>query len=270
LKEAIALESSSAPRTEERPLSSTTKSMSNCFGVFHPVEHAILSDWLGVERPDFATAIDIWEEVESDDDAPRQDCIRLRPQSFGPQEEVVANAVARLVLQWTQMRLPQWVALSTKGELILGRAYEKPAPRSVRLAPQFLLEINWATGWMGMMWPEAYHVTYLPYYHRLVVTCSRDSDDGGYADNALGHFEADCPLIAGCRDIIVEKWRKAKQNEQPHWSDFLREGSVWQEDAYRWAEMVWPAEPKTVDTDHEDEPEAADVGCDLWSWLPRH
>jgi hypothetical protein len=242
--------------------------MSNHFGVFHPVEHAILSDWLGVERPDFAKAIDIWDEVESYDDPPTEDCIRLRPQSFGPEEEAVANAVARLVLQWVQTRLPQWVELSTKGELILGRAYEKAVPRSVRLMPQFLLEINWATGWMGMTWPEAYHVTYLPYYHRLVVTCSRDSDDGGYADNALGHFDAESPLMDECKHIITQKWTRAKENGQPHWSEFLREGSTGEEDAYAWAGTVWPQDPNHRDRDLDAEPDSADIGCDLWSWLP--
>ena len=107
---------------------------------FHPVEHAILSNWLGRPRPACAFAIDLRAhhedaEPEENDEAPallEGDFIRLRAPEYDAGSEIfneLDNAVARICLEAIQHRLPQWGAVKADGELILARAYDPTVGR---------------------------------------------------------------------------------------------------------------------------------------------
>ena len=81
---------------------------------YHPLEHAYLSDYLGVERPDCAKALNPHAPEERgpalDQDEFESDGIfRLRPAYDGEcNAYTVANAIARMALSERQRELPQW------------------------------------------------------------------------------------------------------------------------------------------------------------------
>ena len=88
--------------------------------LFHPVEHAILADYLNVKPPKCARGLDPYaeEELQLDDDD--SGIVRLRPDLWGDVSNfAVHNAVARLVLNSIQYRLPQWGVVNSKGEVRL-------------------------------------------------------------------------------------------------------------------------------------------------------
>ncbi|MCP3866817.1 MAG: hypothetical protein GY703_01715 [Gammaproteobacteria bacterium] len=51
--------------------------------LFHPVEHAILANYFGVEPPQCAKGIDPYAEEELQREGDKFDVMRLRPPSFG-------------------------------------------------------------------------------------------------------------------------------------------------------------------------------------------
>jgi len=102
-------------------------------GLFHPVEHAIVAEYLGVAplAPIDNTAEEDSEHISLDNDAYGE---------FG--DNAFENAVARLVLGTVQSRLPQWAAVRDDGTVLLARhTYPNPT-RKVSLAPQHLFTIN--------------------------------------------------------------------------------------------------------------------------------
>ena len=230
----------------------TTKNQQQPFdpaAIFNPLEHAFLADWLEVERPECARAINLTEDVRpygyDFDEEEGDGIIYLQQKHYGDFElqAAISNAVARLALSDIQKRLPQWSVSYRNGEIMFARGYEPPRRQKLSLLPQFLMMINWADSGPGFSWHESYHVTYLPYYNVYVVTGSVDSPEmHGYTDRALDHFRPDVPLLEGSRKIIVDDWSMQAGWGQEKWAYLFSEGMVDGEMARFWAKEVWGEE----------------------------
>ena len=136
--------------------------------LFHPVEHAILCDWFQIERPEIAKDLAI--PIHAKDDPAAQFGLLRNANRYGSDGWALANAVARLVLERIQDRLPQCALVQGDGEILLGRKVQKPQARKINVLPQFLFELNWADSGPGMSWPERYDVAFVPGYDRYVVS----------------------------------------------------------------------------------------------------
>lgn len=228
-----------------------TQTVSDDLQLFHPLEHAILCAWLRRPAPACAQDIDIYTCFDGPEDGP----ITLRSPAYGAGDELaLSNAVARLVLDGIQKRLPQW-ALVSGDTVVLGRETTPKRPRRVDLLPQLLFEINWADSGPGYSWPELYSVAYVPVYDVYVVTASNDSTDAyGYTDRALGWFEAPTPVAEGAKAIIVGNWKEVSEFLEERWQSLWETGLIDAETVYAWAEEVWPE--ASIDDDFEDEREA--------------
>lgn len=225
-----------------------TQTVSDDQPLFHPLEHAILCAWLGRPAPACAQGLDIYVLTDGPEDGP----ISLNADSSGEiSEYALSNAIARLMLEGIQRRLPQWAQV-WPDKVVLGREYSQKRVRTVDLLPQLLFEINWADSGPGYSWPELYSVTYVPVYDVYVVTASNDCTDlFGYADRALGWFDASTPVVEGARAIIVGYWKKETNVEAGRWADLWGAGLIDEETAYAWAAEVWP-EPILEDDCDED------------------
>jgi hypothetical protein len=245
-------------------MSTTTASVE---AIFHPVEHAILSDWLGRARPDCARDIDLddhWEEAtEPTDDpwAPRSahegNHGRLWESANGGCSEffnALDNAVARICLENVQGALPQWSARRLDGADVVARRYDSVLERRVKLLPRLILEINWATSGPGCSWPEAYSRTYIPYYDVCIVTASQDSPDvQGHTDEAIAWFCGKGDVAQGVEDVVKGFWTLLRDTyEQQHWEHLFYEGLVTAGQAWRWGAEVWGEEEGEDDVDGEE------------------
>jgi hypothetical protein len=205
--------------------------------LFHPVEHAIISQWLGIETPAFAKNVDI----HVDSDQLPAGVVGLEKDMYGSLSELaVSNAVARIMLSTVEHVLPQWAAF--RGDkVIFGREEFNKHNGKVNVLPQFLFEINWATSGPGFPWPVAYHVGFLPYYDVYVVTSSADSPEAfGYTDLALDHFGADEDLLEGAKRIIQADWQhQFDEWEQQHWEALWKTGLISENQVEEMAEHVW-------------------------------
>jgi hypothetical protein len=203
--------------------------------LFTPDEHAILAEWFRVKSPTVAQDIMAGEAIS-----------RL---GFDKEPNVyrrIDAAVAFIVLERAEQRLPQWSAIADN-ELLVARKYRdasKVPNRKVVLQPRHLFTINWADSGPGFSWPVAYYVTWLPYYDCHVVTASADCPDAfGYCDFALGAFSIKTPIKKGARKIICADW--SHQNtayEQPCWAYLFSTELISKQEAEAWAEQVWPSE----------------------------
>ncbi len=228
-----------------------SKARSDTETLFHPIEQAILCDWLGRERPPAARDIALEAQVDGTDDGP----ITLRRASYGDTNEfTLANAVARLVLEGIQQRLPT-SAICYPDKMVLTRDYNPKTRRKLDLLPRFLFQINWANSAPGISWPVAYYVTWLPVYDVFVVTESADSPDAlGYCDRAMGWFDAVTPLEAGAKRVIAGDWQHQYDEwDQQHWENFWDEGLISTAEAWAWAADIWGEEEDDLDNEEADE-----------------
>ena len=156
-------------------------STKNAVDLFTPEEHRILSEWLEIEPRTTSQPPSLDEALE-----------RLGFEKETADRYTNVNAaVAFIVLEAVEKRLPQWAGVSD-GELQFARDYRPkeliPARRAAML-PQYLFTLNWADSGPGFSWPGAYYTTWVPSYERFVVTYSADSPEvWGYADIAIGQF----------------------------------------------------------------------------------
>lgn len=158
-------------------------------------------------------------------------------------------AVAAIVLERIQERLPQWASFreikdgNTMKEVVtLGRnVKERGAKRKIETAPRHLLTINWANSGPGISWPEAYYVTWVPVYDVFVVTASADSPDAfGYCDFAIGHFPNTKEFVAEAGQKIKANWNWQYSNfSQERWEYLFDAGLIDVETAERLADEVW-------------------------------
>ena len=229
--------------------------------IFHPLEHAILCDWLQRERPPGISGIDIEAQLDGPDDGP----VTLKSALYGDTNEfTLANAVARLVLGAIQQRLPT-TAICYTDQIVLTRDYNPKGKRKLDLLPRFLFQINWADSGPGISWPVAYYVTWLPLYDVYIITESADSPDTfGYCDRALGWFDPDTPLEEGAQRVIAGDWQYQHDAwDQQHWEHFWEEGLISSADAWAWAAEIWEDEEDEDWEEEEDDErdEEADEVC---------
>ncbi|MCP3870585.1 MAG: hypothetical protein GY703_21340 [Gammaproteobacteria bacterium] len=201
--------------------------------LFHPIEHALLADYFGVVPPKCAKGIDPYAEAELQREGDKSGVVRIRLPFWGSVNSfTVKNAVARLALNSIQDRLPQW----GKGSTWQGRDYNDRRKLGISLLPQYLFEINWADSW-----PEKYFVTFVPGHERYVVTASADCPDTyGYEDIAIGHYSKEASLVDGCRQVLVNWWKKWTGGDpERRWQDFWGTGLIDHATARRWSVAVW-------------------------------
>lgn len=203
--------------------------------LYYPNEHALLSSWFGLPRPDGCQEIDLFDPPEG------AEGIWPERSEYSDEDQALANAVSRIALGSIQNRLPQVGIFNREGELTLGRNYYPKPSRPVELLPQFLFMINWADTAPGLSWPESYHAAYLPGYDRYVVTASWDSTDMyGYTELAIGWFAGDTDVVTGARNAITGWWQDiANGSDQHRWEYVWEEGLVSKAEAESWADEVW-------------------------------
>ena len=193
--------------------------------LFTAEEHLILCHWLGADHPHSERRVrDILDEWN------------IPEEIYGYQR--ASAAVAQILLERFQYRLPQWVGPNGSARLILDRR----SHRKVELWPCHLLTINWADSGPGFSWPVAYNATYVPGFDRSVVTASADCPEifGGVCDVAIGSFGREVSIIRGSRDIIMSDWSWQRgECEQQRWVYLFDTGLVSKAEAHAWADQVW-------------------------------
>jgi hypothetical protein len=148
--------------------------------LFTADEHLVLCDWFGVDpRGSERSVRDILDEWS------------IPEEIYGYQRP--SAAVAQILLERIQDRLPQWVGPNGGARPLLDRH----SHRKVVLWPRHLMTINWADSGPGYAWPVAYSATYVPGFDRSVVTASADCQEtfGGVCDVAIGSFGPEVPII---------------------------------------------------------------------------
>ena len=203
--------------------------------LFHPVEHAIICKWLGLELPESSSNINIFTPGLPDGVVGPE-----RDMGGELSEFTISNAVARIVLSVVQQRLPQWSAHGVDG-IVYGRYPFKKHSGKINVLPQFLFGINWASTAPGFSWPVDYYVGFLPCYDVYVVTASADSPDAfGYNDLALGHFDAEEDLLTGSERVIGEDWQhQFDEWDQQRWENLWNTGLITGDRAVGLADSVW-------------------------------
>jgi hypothetical protein len=208
---------------------------------YYPLEHAYLSDYLGVERPACAKALDPHAQEErdpalDDDDYQGDGIFRLRPDCDGKVSQyTVANAIARMALNHHQRGLPQW-GCCNGDEVVMSRHYEGRSLRRFRFEPLFLLMINYADSGPGFSWPESYHAVLFPHYDVYIVMASQDSPDVyGYVDEAIGFFSKDRDIVEAVKPILCKIW-PGEIDPVPEyaWESVWREGLIDAQTACAW------------------------------------
>jgi hypothetical protein len=213
---------------------------------YHPLEHAYISDFLGVARPDCARALNPHAPEELDkvldhDEYESDGIFRLRPAYDGEcNAYTVANAIARMALSEHQRELPKW-GYSTGDGVVKTRHYEGRSLRRARFDPQFLLMINYADSGPGFSWPETYHAVLFPHYDVYIATASQDSPEvHGYVDEAMGFFPKDKDILEGVKPLMCKWWPGEMEPEPDYaWESVWNEGLIDAETAYAWRAEVY-------------------------------
>ena len=210
--------------------------------LFLPEEHKVISEWLDVESAEDLSADLTLEKALYNLDL-LVPTVSVR--------STVDWAVAAILLERIQDRLPQWASVKN-GKATLGRNLrDRAAERTVEITPTHLVTINWADSGPGFSWPEAYHVTYVPSYDEFIVTGSVDSTDVyGVTDFALGHFGPEGDIKERSAEIIRSEWQFLTTNyNQYRWEYLFDEGLIGQDHADEIADTIWEesGEPLTED-----------------------
>jgi hypothetical protein len=209
-------------------------------------EHLVLSHWFDVapdveasETPELAIALDRMGFSEHVLD------LYNRQQA----------AVASILLERIDRRLPQWSAVGPDGTVRYARKLRDRSTlpnRRVLASIRYLFTLNWATSGPGFSWPTAYHLVWVPTYERFVVTDSRDNDEVlGYSDFALGHFPTTSSFIERAGEVIRRNWeiQRDMYSQDERWEALFDTGLLDAETVEQWAEIVWPA----LDEEDEDQ-----------------
>ena len=216
--------------------------------LFLPEEHKVISEWLDVApAEDLPAGLTLEKAMSTLDLLVSTLSVRT----------ALDWAVAAILLERIQDRLPQWASVSeektTLGRKLRGRA----AKRTVEITPTHLVTINWADSGPGFSWPEAYHVTYVPYYDEYIVTASVDCTDVyGVTDFALGHFSSGQDVKQNSLEIIRSEWQSLTTDYgQYRWAYLFGEGLIGQDDADQLADTIWEesGEPLSEDSSYQEE-----------------
>ena len=209
--------------------------------LFTKEEHVVISEWFGVEP--------LCDQRKLPSMSEALDKLGFVGQANARLEEEAA--IASIVLERIQKRLPQWSAArsaisdSNETEVFFARQIsERKAIRTIELMPQHVLTINWADSGPGFSWPVAYHVTWVPIYDQYVVTQSADSPDvDGYCDFAIGKFSVTKDFISETVRVIEADWQWLKdQCSQSRWAYLIGIGLIDENTAEVMANAVWEEE----------------------------
>lgn len=159
-----------------------------------------------------------------------------------PEYRRIDAAVAQILLERIQDRLPNWTAAVGDRFVVARPILERRARRKVELWPRHLLTINWADSGPGFSWPVAYKATYVPGFDHTIVTASADCPEafGGVCDLAIGAFGWETSILDGSRRVIMSDWRyQRREHEQQRWAYLFDTGIVGKAEAEAWADVVW-------------------------------
>lgn len=163
-----------------------------------------------------------------------------------------SGAVANLLLNGIQQRLPQWAVVHEDGSIDFNRKVESKRSRKINLYPQFLFEINWCDSGPGFSNPDAYHAVYLPTADLYAVTASTDSES-----SAIGAFRGSEFSTNPVGTIIRNYWQEVYNqggNQEP-WEEFLKKGLVTKSDAASWCYAVFGDDDSYEEDDQWVEPD---------------
>jgi hypothetical protein len=204
--------------------------------LFTAEEHVILAEWLNV--PPLCDK----EDLPWFDDA--MENLGFVGRAIERYDEDAA--VASIVLNAIQERLPQWAAVEfdANGNATIHtarRIKKRQSDRIIQLKPQHLITINWANTGPGISWPAAYHLTWVPFYNVNVVTVSTDGPElYGFCDFAIGYFEENIDRITTAASCIASDWAGAAGDcNQPRWTEVLECGLINEEQAKELANEIW-------------------------------
>ena len=218
---------------------------------YHPVEHFYLQYYLGLsfEPPEPFN----WESIGSDyyesDQSPSPPFTLLASSWLQDEQAQVNNAVARLVLETTAERLPNFAVFNqSDGSVISARNSTDVIPRHRKVAtlPTFLFEINWATSGPGFAWHESYHVGYVAEYDVHIVTASQDSNDvHGFCDICIGHFSGTEDFLNEALEVVKEWWGdKVAEYDADKYERLTQIGSATLEQVEEITTTVWGSADK--------------------------
>lgn len=211
--------------------------------IFKPVEHAVLARVLRCKNllPDWAGHIDLSEFPKTDWNEAKDGIAPTKP--IQENSLALGNAAARIALATIQDKLPQWGSFTPGYGITLSRTLRLYPVRRVNSQPLHLFSINWAESGPGFSWPEAYYVTWIPYYDRFVVTASADSKDFfGFEDILLGSFAGSPEKGADLRAIresIIAFWIKHHNDGYEAWEGLIRVGAIKNTTVHAWKSKVW-------------------------------
>ncbi len=211
--------------------------------IYTPVEHAVLAKVLSRPEllPEWAKYIDLSEFPKKDWDEARDGIAPTKP--IQENRHALGNAVARIALATIQHKLPQWGSYTPGQGVTLSRSLRLYPVRKVNSQPLHLFSLNWADSGPGFSWPEAYYVTWIPYYDRFVVTVSADSKDFcGFEDLLLGSFKSSSKKGADLREIrvaIIDYWIDHYNSGYEAWEGLCRVGAIKNTTPYVWRSRVW-------------------------------
>jgi len=182
--------------------------------LFTADENLVLCDWFGVGLSR-SEQLALWsqravrprgrhaeDEDDEEDDEPLFPVDRILDEWEIPKEIPLLYsrsgvAVAQILLERVQDRLPQWGVLTDDGVQLARPILDRRAERKVELWPRHLLTINWADSGPGFSWPVSYYATYVPGFDLTVVTGSADCPDAfGFCDVAIGSFGPEVSILA--------------------------------------------------------------------------
>ena len=215
---------------------------------YHPIEHAVLAEYLDRKErlPAEAAEIDPHEVIPLDADWDEsKKGIAPRP-GQGGSDLALENAVARIVLSPIRSKLPRWGYWDGK-EVFDTRAAKQNGElpqRSFHSEPLLVLSINWADSGPGYSYPENYYIAWVPFYDRYVVTVSADTPYNGYLDFAIGWLKEDGNVGTDIRSIVERRWSDLSLYLEA-WQDCLDSGIV--PDPYAWRNSVWHEEAEEWD-----------------------
>ena len=210
--------------------------------IFTPVEHAALAQFLNKPDllPEWARHIDLSEFPKKDWNEATDG---IAPTKSIQHSHTLGNVAARIALATIQHRLPQWGAFTPGHGVTFSRTLRLFPVRKVNSQPLFLFSINWADSGPGFSWPESYHVTWIPYYDKFLVTASSDSKDlFGFEDLSLGSFTGSSKRgtdLEKIRARILGFWQEHRDYEFEAWESVSKTGAIKESTALAWRSRVW-------------------------------
>jgi hypothetical protein len=210
--------------------------------IYTPVEHAALAKLLNKPDllPEWAKHIDLsefpkknWNEAADG----------IAPTKSIQNSHALGNVAARIALATIQHRLPQWGSFTPGQGVTYSRTLRLFPVRKVNSQPLFLFSVNWADSGPGISWPESYHVTWIPYYDKFLVTASSDSKDlFGFEDLSLGWFTGSSKKGADFGKIrarILSFWQEHSDYEFEAWEGLSKTGAIKESTVLAWRSRVW-------------------------------